>query len=137
MTVDTPSARLRQQEESTAVRLLVMALTGEDGTARLDAGPLPTLGYWVGGRRTLVLRDLESVMLDDVRAFVVGQDHRSPYYGVWTDSQDGAVYLDAVDWVLDEQEAIALAVERAELAIWDIQGEREIRTYDVKTGLSK
>lgn len=41
------------------------------------------------------------------------------YIGTWTDN--GLVYIDAVNWTADRAEAVRWGIERGELAIYDVQ----------------
>lgn len=136
MSLDSLVKSVAREIEFTSVKLTYMTIMGEDGTVRVDGGPLPTTGYYVGGSvPSLVIRDKSDLRMEDVRTFVAA--HSFIYYGVWTDTDTGAVYVDAVDHVLSEREAVKLGVSRAELAVWDIENVREIRTYNVTTGASK
>jgi hypothetical protein len=47
--------------------------------------------------------------------------------GVWTDTDDGRVYVDRVKHVDALSDALDLAREHGELAIWDLREEKEIR----------
>lgn len=42
------------------------------------------------------------------------------YIGVWQDPETGLVWIDAVNWTADRDEAIQWGVERGELAIYDV-----------------
>jgi hypothetical protein len=56
-------------------------------------------------------------------------------FGRWTD-EDGTVYWDEVEVFADETEALLMAANRGELAIWDLANETEIRvevTHDCGT----
>lgn len=121
----------------TALALAVMARAGEDGTvdsfAQLDGSEedfLPAKGYWVGGvRPSLIISDVAQLDRSELAWFVGSTDAR--YFGVWTDSESGDIFFDAVDHLDNEMDALVLADERNELAIWDIVNSREIRISDV------
>lgn len=104
-----------------------------NGGATVACGPysVPTSGYVVGDpaygeswpgipTRAEVLRWTLA------RADVVS----GRYVGSWVDADTGRTYLDVADIVADRADALALAVQRGELAIWDLQHACEIRvTY--------
>jgi hypothetical protein len=117
----------------TALALVVMAKAGEDGTvdsqAALDGfeqDSLPKTGYYVGGvRPSLIVSSPTDLDRGEVAWFVGGTDAR--YFGVWTDSETGMIYVDAVEHLDDAAAAISLALSRDEIAVWDIENGTELR----------
>lgn len=120
----------------TALALTVMARAGEDGTvdsfAHLDGSEqdhLPKTGFYVGGvRPSLVISNIADLDRGDLAWFIGGTEAR--YFGVWTDTDDGKIYFDAVDWIEDAAAALNLAFSRNEIAVWDIEHSEEIRVKD-------
>src|SRR5881628_472523 len=85
-----------------------------------------TTGYYVGGvRPSLVVSDATLIDRGEVAWFVGGTDAR--YFGVWKDTETGMIYIDASDHVDNRQDALYLATERGEIAVWDIANGVEIR----------
>ena len=124
------------QRESTATyalatRLLVAARVSGGGTFAPD-GRTPTRGYAVGGRvPSLVIgHDVWSVANPTVTRTIIGWlEGRTTAHdtvGCWVDT-DGKLYVDVVDVVPDELEALRLAGYRHEIAVWDFAHEAELR----------
>lgn len=100
----------------------------EGGTVALNDGPLPDRGYFVGGASApLVIRPGTGVYLPSmVEAFL--KTVQSAYVGWWTDSETGLLYVDATDWFANLEIAERASRKRKEIAFWDIEGSKEIRT---------
>jgi len=116
----------------TARILAEMAIEGVDGTVDTfithDDGKeeMPSTGYWVGGiRPSLIFSDKSRVDRGDIAWFVGGTESR--YFGSWVDVADGTIHIDASDHVDNREDALYLAAERGEIAVWDIANESEIR----------
>jgi hypothetical protein len=117
----------------TALALTVMARAKQDGTVdsfvNLDGFEqdcLPKTGFYVGGvRPSLVVSDVSDLDRGDLAWFIGGTEAR--YFGVWTDTDDGKIYFDAVTHVDNFHDAFTLGSERGEIAIWDIERGEEIR----------
>lgn len=115
-----------------ATKLVNMALVQEDGTIDTIGDPLPLTGFYVGGvRPSLVYSVFDQIDRGDVGWFVGGTDAR--YFGVWTDTETGNVYIDAVTHVKTRKEALALGAERGEIAVWDILNSEEVRIKDAQS----
>jgi hypothetical protein len=71
--------------------------------------------------------------MDDVAWFIEGTPD-AEYFGVWTDTEGGTIYVDAVDWTPSRGNALAMARKRGELAVWDIARCAEVRTDVVNQG---
>lgn len=52
------------------------------------------------------------------------------YLGTWT--HDGLVYVDAISWTADRNEAVTWAVARGEHSIWDVQTDSAIEISSVR-----
>lgn len=103
------------------------AFRNEGGTVD-RTGELATheTGYYVGGLFTpLVFDSADEVDRGEI-AWWVG-NHYANHYGVWTDSETGKVYIDAVTYLMTESYALLAGRERGELAIWDVKNGVEIR----------
>lgn len=87
----------------------------------------PINGYVVGGAYPSLTMRLNGLVgpatIQVVDAWVA--NNRSSFYGSWVD-EDGVCYIDAVDIVTDEFDAVVLGKERGEKAIWDGRNNREI-----------
>ena len=108
-----------------------LAAFREEGATVYRDGELSTQedGYYVGGRfAPLVFDSINEVDRGEI-AWWVGQ-HHSMYYGVWTDSETGKVYVDGVSYFVGKHYALAVGRGRNELAIWDIENGVEIRCND-------
>ena len=68
-----------------------------------------TSGYWVA-----IEPALPSQIVD-------GQ-----YMGIWTDPKDGKEYTDRTVWISDLDDALAVAKQRDQIAIWDCANECEV-----------
>ncbi|QTF81866.1 hypothetical protein SEA_GUEY18_81 [Gordonia phage Guey18] len=60
-----------------------------------------------------------------VNADELARDDR--YFGTWVNEHDGQMHFDVVQVIRSYTEAMTTAKARGELAIWDIQQEKEIR----------
>jgi hypothetical protein len=105
-------------------RALLKGETG--GTLPISTLPVPTTGYLVGGARPAVVADSFETLSGQA---VIELADTSPtlYVGWWIDSDDGRIYVDAVNWYSIEGAARAIGKIRGEIAIWDIANESEIR----------
>lgn len=105
-----------------AVAIRQMQHNKLDGTISLTGAELPTRGYYVGG---VVPSLVDPLNVFQVADFIESAD--AEYVGIWTDTDTGTVYVDLSDWTPSESNALAMGRERGEIAIWDIEGCREIR----------
>lgn len=118
--------------ESTTRWICAAVLVEMDGTVAYDGSPLPTTGYFVGGRYpSLILEDAGNLNDREVRSFVTNSP-AVDYYGVWTDKESHVVYIDGVDHYGSISDALAYASERGEIAIWDVANAQEIRLEGLK-----
>lgn len=122
----------------TALALTVMARAGEDGTIDtfvpldgFEQDALPLTGFWVGGvRPSLVVNSVDELDRGDLGWFIGGTE--AQYFGIWTDKEDGKIYVDAVTHVNNFDDAFKLGYERGEIAIWDIERSEEVRIKEVE-----
>lgn len=115
----------------TAQLLIDMINSGDDGTVDTENQDLPESGYFVGGvRPSLVMKDAAHADRGDIGWFVGGTDAR--YFGIWTDTEDGLIYVDAVDHMETLEDALTLGAERGEIAVWDITNGEERRVSPVE-----
>ncbi len=107
-------------------KTLLHALRSEGGFTHPQP---PRQGFMVGGvvsERVISGR----VTVQDLRSFA--WDNRDVlsrpgmFYGAWRNAETGNVHLDVSEYVGDLGEALSLASQREELAIWDIGYEQSI-----------
>jgi hypothetical protein len=100
------------------------------------AKTFPTEGFAVSvnPERTRVIEGT----VDSVTLHQYGRDNRDllstpgKVFGGWLDTESGKTYLDVVTLFDSKEEALDLAVEHGELAIFDLGSGQEIRTGLVK-----
>lgn len=105
------------------------------GTFKLGGEPINhASGYLVGGQtisNILYPNEASAQLIAALRHFI-SQRHallEKPglFFGTWRDDT-GAIHLDVSRHIGDKAEALATAILRKELAIWDCQQSREIVT---------
>lgn len=114
--------------------------TMQDGgwTASLTGRLVPTNGFMVGGiTDSLVFGTdiLNAEHEDVVRNMIIRWINErfnqatdpNTYIGGWVDQEEGYVYIDLSDWHKYMGSALKAAVDRKELAIWDLGQKEEIR----------
>lgn len=102
----------------------------EGGTWGTLSRHLPDYGYFVGGAGEAFVAESASEMRQD--RFRTWLDKvTTPFVGWWTDSETGKLYVDAVTWYEDEYPAAAAGLARGEIAIYDIQRQRDLRLVHV------
>lgn len=106
------------------------------GTASLKGGHLPLSGYYVGGLVSpLILEPEDSPSerreaLDTFIEYLNGPTVGAPFLGWWTDEETGKVWIDGTSWHETESEAGRIGRQRREIAVFDIERDRELRlTY--------
>ena len=99
----------------------------EGGTVRVSdqLDRLPESGYFVGNGTQGLVCPTEMVSRAIILGAVVHLHTDARFIGWWTDGD--RFYLEPSDWVASEVEALALARERGELAIFDIARQADIR----------
>lgn len=99
-----------------------------DGTYRvcdgyiIDAGL--TTGYVVANGWAGLKITNDRVTMDELRTIAIAS--KWDLFGVWTDPESGAQYIDPVWHISDSSRAISLAASRKEKAIWDVRNKVEI-----------
>ena len=115
----------------------IVAHTREHGGGTFQLGGLPVThgnGYLVGGQTISNVCDRgesDAQLVAALRHFI-SQRHallEKPglFLGTWRDDA-GRIHLDVSRHIEDKAEALATAILRKELAIWDVTGQREIVT---------
>lgn len=92
----------------------------------IDGQPIEARdGYWVGAAKGTALKltadqfaDLNESRLRSILAEVAG-GAGARFAGAWVD-EDGSVHFDPTAWVETLDEALKLATENEQIAIWDI-----------------
>ena len=102
--------------------MTIAEYTLQNGGGTFDNALRPvqlSTGYVVGGiMRPVILNNVSD--LDDLKPFMTNE-----FFGTWI-APDGRIYIDAVQVVSDRQQAIELAKQRGELAIWDAENKVEV-----------
>jgi len=96
-------------------------------------GEFPTSGYMVSFYGGPVFNSIADVDVSQVKKFLDDNlPYNEGYYaGVWTDEKTGKIYFD-VSYCYDNlQDAVRRAVNADQIAIWDVEGNKEIRTNQV------
>lgn len=91
------------------------------GTYSVNGKSVPATGYFVGG----VVPSLINPTPRQVLEFI--ETCPSDYVGYWEDSETLALYVDAVDHVRNEREAVRLTQVRSEIAYYDVLTAAEVR----------
>lgn len=97
---------------------------------------VPTSGYMVGGYvPSLILDQDEPVPYTITDAWLTKNWRYLTasnlfYVGVWTDSGSGKIYVDISRNIESLAAAIAVGLNFGEIAIWDVENNREIRLQD-------
>jgi hypothetical protein len=137
-------AQLRTWANSAARKLFRETKANGGSTISLETGKVPakTNGFFVGSAPGWDGKTIETVIIPESDFRLDGEhgmvwwlcqlyaqhltkqqiEDSTPVYGgylgTWVDS--GLVYIDAVTWCETREEAIALGLERGELAIYDV-----------------
>lgn len=101
------------------------------GTFNVNGQAVPTDGYFVGGVVPSLINPTREQVFDLVEAAP------SDYVGYWEDSQDLALYVDAVDWTPSRAYAERLADLRGEIAFWDVKAGQEVRVRHEYEGYAR
>lgn len=112
---------------------LAVDLTRDGGfSVNPRTGQAPVSGYAVSTNPECNRRFTGKVSAEDIRSYAF--DHAailvtgSKILGAWLDTETGITHLDVSTVVYDRSEALALAREHGELAVWDIARGIELRT---------
>ena len=105
-----------------------VAITG-GASINLASGSMPAAGYMVSRAGSEVV--LDGISRGDLERFAEAYeeelDNSDTYLGVWEDGETGLVYLDISDNLDNMDMAVALGVEREQLAIYAVESGETIR----------
>lgn len=106
----------------------------EGGTLSLTGDALPVTGYFVGGVVAPLVLERSEVhtrqgreMIDEFIAYLNGPTVGAAYLGWWTDEETGRLWVDGTSHHSTEFVASRIGRRRHEIAIFDIERERELR----------
>jgi hypothetical protein len=92
---------------------------------------MPTKGYAVGnGAKGIALTfgsDLEAFDVSVERVIAQTKLIGADYFGTWIDTSTQQLYIDPVNVFASKDFALGVAFERGELAVYDLDKQREIR----------
>lgn len=111
--------------------LLAAAVSGGTVSPR-EGQSVPTRGYCVG-QRGISGRLHYFEILDWITRELPAAAGGGLFFGAWQDSTTGVLYLDVVKIHAELVPACRDAAARGELAIYDLGGQREIRSEDYVT----
>jgi len=106
-----------------ARRLLAGALVDGGATVSTDGSPLPTVGFMVGGAVPEWAAPADILTVNRVRQFVDLYSTRK-YLGSWSDH--GRIVFDVSTHHDSYADALRVARERGERAVWDIVNAQSI-----------
>lgn len=86
----------------------------------------PKIGFMVGGL-TPSTTTKHHELSKTLTIFVRDNQNKGAYLGTWKDSDTGLIWLDVSSHIKNKKEAVQIAKERKEIAIWDCANEKEIR----------
>ena len=111
-------------------KVLESVATTGGASVNLATGTTPTNGYMVSraGSEVVIDGGLSREHLEQfAQAYQEELDNSDTYLGVWEDDETGLVYLDISDNLDNLDTAVALGVERAQLAIYAVEQGETIR----------
>lgn len=116
--------------ETHTLQIFNSIVDGRDGTVDTMGYDLPGDGYFVGGAVTPLVFDSAAdantpEALHRIRQFVT--DCPARFIGWWKDTETGKIYIDGTSWGRALGPSMWLAVERGEIAFWDVANAREVR----------
>lgn len=95
----------------------------------------PTWGYIVGLKNGPVFDTVTGVKTGEVIRFIEdnlpSMEFPLHYFGVWIDDDTRKVYFDLSEQFANRDKAIEAAIERNQIAIWDVENKKEIRIAPV------
>jgi hypothetical protein len=117
---------------------LVMSGIKNAGGASVSwsAKPAPSTGFMVGGLVSEEIVKVDEFLRDNVVGFIWLHlnnltETNNRYVGAWVNTDTGNVHLDISERWTTYSEAMQAARMRGELAVWDLQYEKEIRLLAV------
>lgn len=90
----------------------------------------PKTGYLVSVLDGLVYENISSVNVHELSGFIKDNLNKcslNAFFGGWKDQTTNKVYFDLSKNVSDLNEALQIAKEKNQLAIWDLNENKEIR----------
>jgi len=154
-------AQLRMWGDTSTMKMFRDTQANGGTTVSLEDGKVPgkTDGYFVGKAKGWNGKPIESIVINPEdfslkslrRAFgKLYTEHLTRteaeaskrivggYVGVWKDENTGLVWMDAVNWTADRNEAIRWGIERGELAIYDVaaNGSLDLKALRLEDQLS-
>jgi len=123
-----------QEELHGSLHSLVEALQVPDGGFTVNAWTLaPITGGYAVSEHPELQRILGSVREGDLLEYLLTHgeiaEREGNAFGGWTDPADGRIYLDVTTVVDDLDQALKLARENDQLAVWDFASQKSISTY--------
>lgn len=106
-----------------------VATTG-GASINVASGSMPAAGYMVSraGSEVVLEGGLSREHLEEfAEAYEEELDNSDTYLGVWADDETGLVYLDISDNLDNMDMAVALGVEREQLAVYAVERGETIR----------
>lgn len=111
-------------------KVLESVATTGGASVNLASGSLPANGYMVSRAGSEVVIDgglTREHIAQFAEAYHEELDNSDTYLGVWEDDETGLVYLDISDNLDNMDMAVALGVEREQLAIYAVENGETIR----------
>lgn len=106
----------------------ILEATLEAGGATFYADTLQMVhhdaGFYIGGAASTVVIPESEFTLETLSLAISDVSGRTRYIGTWIHA--GSVYVDAVTYLRDAKQALELARQRGELAVYDIAGGSEL-----------
>lgn len=90
----------------------------------------PTKGYLVSVLDGLVFDNISEVNVHELSAFIKDNIEKcslNAFFGGWKDQTTGKVYFDLSKNIQNLDEALQIAKDKNQLAIWDLNENKEIR----------
>lgn len=90
----------------------------------------PKQGYMVGLDEVCILSNNDQPLSDDLVRYALSKISDQPdnrFLGGWIDNSTGKVYYDISEWFAGKEQAITVAKQRNELAIFDLANMTEIK----------
>ncbi len=87
----------------------------------------PKTGYLVSAFDGLTFDSVSLVNVHELSAWIKQNIDSGFFFGGWIDKETGKVYFDLSANIQDKTKAIELAIVNNQLAIWDLNENKEIR----------
>ena len=127
------------QVEPEVVRSVLDRVKENGGlSVSLKDGSEPTKGYMVAkGKKYAAIVKADDFFDETKGAEILSsymKQHKADlatgknYLGLWHNTEDGQVYLDVSENIMDEEEATSRGRERDQISIWDVANFKEVQT---------